>query len=77
MYRFDDKTRKRLLEDALVADLLEGPSGQHSTGRGGSAGNVPASPVATAPAQKSSASREGGGLGHRAPVVSRWFSPWG
>jgi hypothetical protein len=26
MYRFDDKWRRRLLEDALVADLLAGTS---------------------------------------------------
>jgi hypothetical protein len=31
MYRFDDKWRKRLLEDALVADLLDG-SGSASAG---------------------------------------------
>jgi hypothetical protein len=28
MYRFDDKWRRRLLEDALVADLLDGPAVQ-------------------------------------------------
>jgi hypothetical protein len=31
MYRFDDKRRRQLLEEALVADLLGVPSGQHPT----------------------------------------------
>jgi hypothetical protein len=33
MYRFDDKWRKRLLEDALVAELLGGV-GEVSSARG-------------------------------------------
>lgn len=43
MYRFDDKWRKRLLEDALVAELLEGGvEGVSARGRA-SAGESPAS----------------------------------
>jgi hypothetical protein len=50
MYRFDDKWRKRLLEDALVSDLLEGAkSPTASAHRGGAAETAPVSTVAEAP----------------------------
>ena len=43
MYRFDDKRRRRLLEDALVADLLEGTSVEQSPPHGGTtAASTPA-----------------------------------
>ena len=50
MYRFDDKRRRQLLEDALVADLLDAPSGDaRGTRERPSAGSVPATaPVPSA-----------------------------
>ena len=74
MYRFDDKTRRRLLEDALVADLLAGKSGKDSKGRDGSAGNVPDSKVAAAPAKQAAVLQRTGPL---APALPRWFSTRG
>jgi hypothetical protein len=47
MYRFDDKTRRQLLEDALVADLLD-PASSEARGATGpvSAESTPVAPVA-------------------------------
>ena len=58
MYRFDDKRRRRLLEDALVADLLDGASIDGST----------AQPIETAgrvSATAAAASRAGGVPSHK------------
>lgn len=52
MYRFDDKWRKRLLEDALVAELLEGTGEGLSVRTGASALESPApAPAATTEAR--------------------------
>jgi hypothetical protein len=57
MYRFDDKWRKRLLEDALVADLLDGPQSPSASPHGAeTADHAPTSPVAGAPANHARAS---------------------
>jgi hypothetical protein len=52
MYRFDDKRRRRLLEDALVAELLDGTSVQQSAPLGGeTAGRPPATTAAASRAR--------------------------
>ena len=54
MYRFDDKWRKRLLEDALVADLLDGVDSETSrTQRPLAGGNAPVSTRAGVPEGRS------------------------
>jgi hypothetical protein len=58
MYRFDDKRRRRLLEDALVADLLDGTSVEQSAPHGGTTASTPATTAAatrTVQAHKSKA----------------------
>ena len=35
MYRFNDKRRRQLLEEALVLELLDAPQAQHPSGRAG------------------------------------------
>jgi hypothetical protein len=61
MYRFDDKRRRRFLEDALVADLLDGssvpavPRRGEAAGRSASATTAAATSVGTAQARKSRA----------------------
>ena len=49
MYRFDDKRRRRLLEDALVADLLDGASvAGTATPAGETSGNAAVTTAAAA-----------------------------
>jgi hypothetical protein len=61
MYRFDDKWRKRLLEDALVADLLDGSrSPSASAHTADDADNGSTSTVAGAPANHIRASKAAG-----------------
>jgi hypothetical protein len=60
MYRFDDKQRRRLLEDALVAELLEGAlDASESEVAKGAARDVPASTVTAAPAGAGRVSKRG------------------
>jgi len=51
MYRFDYKQRRRMLEDALVADLLESALDEPLRQEGhGTGHDVPSSKVAASPA---------------------------
>jgi hypothetical protein len=54
MYRFDDKRRRQLLEDALVADLLDVHA--NSTGRP-SPGSTPVAPSSAPVAEASGPKR--------------------
>jgi hypothetical protein len=58
MYRFDDKWRKRLLEDALVAELLGGALGTPGAVRTEETATAPAAAAApgrNVPVSKSNA----------------------
>jgi hypothetical protein len=60
MYRFDDKQRRRLLEDALVAELLEGALGESPSAVATRTGCAnPASTLTAAPAGSTRVSKRG------------------